>query len=155
GQIVLLNQNGVFFGPKAKVDVAGLLASTGKIDADLFMNTGKISLSDINFNPNAKIENQGEITVAGAGIAAFVAPSVINSGLINAQLGKIHFGAGANKATVDMYGDGLVELVLDDNASKALIDNSGRLVANELVMTAKGAAGVVDSMINMSGIVEA
>src|SRR5690606_15489305 len=41
GQIVLLNQNGVFFGPKAKVDVAGLLASTGKIDANLFMNTGK------------------------------------------------------------------------------------------------------------------
>src|SRR5690606_26617944 len=76
-------------------------------------------------------------------------------GIISAPLGKIALASGADKATVDLYGDGLVELVLDDKASKALIDTTGTLKATEIALTAKGAANVVDSMINMSGIIEA
>lgn len=156
GQVVILNTNGVIFGQNASIDVSGLLVSTGQIDADAFMQNGAINLSNINA-ANGTIENNGNITINNAGLAAFVAPNVINNGVITARLGKIALASGGDKATVDLYGDGLVEMTLDDNASKALIDNKGQLKADGgvIAVTAKAAKEVVDSVINMGGVVEA
>jgi filamentous hemagglutinin family protein len=157
GQVVLLNSNGVFFGQNSTVNVSGLLVSTGQVDADAFMNDGTINLSNVNSNLGAEIRNDGHITIENAGLAAFVAPNLINNGVINAHLGKIALASGGDAATVDLYGDGLVEMALGANASKALITNNGTLRANggTIAVTAKAAAGVVDSVINMGGITEA
>lgn len=156
GQVVVLNANGVVFGQNSHVDVAGLLVSTGDINTSEFMNTGKIKLSAINAK-NGTIETNGQINVATGGMAAFIAPNVVNNGIIQANLGKIELASGADKATVDMYGDGLVELALDDKASKAVITNNGTLRANggKINITVKAAKDIVNSVVNMNGVVEA
>jgi filamentous hemagglutinin family protein len=160
GNIILLNHNGIIFGANSHVDVAGLLVSTGDIKNDnKFMNAAanaKLHLKNIN-SGNGTITNNGHITVAQGGLAAFVAPQFVNNGVIEAKLGKIAIAGGADKATVDMYGDELVELALDANASKAVITNNGTLRANggKIAITVEAAQNIVDSSINMNGVVEA
>ena len=58
-------------------------------------------------NPNAAVVNAGTITVAEKGLAALVAPHVVNSGVIQARLGRVVL-AGAETYTLDFYGDGLI-----------------------------------------------
>lgn len=154
GQVVILNQNGVFFGSSAVVDVAGLVASTGTIDAGAFNADGSINLSDI--NTGGSVINDGLISIKDGGLAAFVAPHLVNNGIINATLGKVALAAG-DVATVDLFGDGLVELALSDRIEGAMIENNGTIQANggTVAMTTAAASGVVDSVVNMGGIIEA
>lgn len=156
GNVIVLNQNGVFFGESAKVDVGGLIASTGELDVDAFKDNGTVKLTNINAKGGSVI-NKGQISVKDGGLAAFVAPNVVNNGIITAKLGKVALAAGADKATVDLYGDGLVELALDDKASKALIENTGTIQADggTVAITVKAAKEIADSVINMDGVVEA
>ena len=59
--------------------------------------------------PNAGSRTTATITVKQTGLAALVAPQVANSGVINAKLGHVVL-AGAEDATLDLYGDGLVSI---------------------------------------------
>lgn len=102
GHIWLVNPNGVFFGSEAKVDVAGLVATTHDIKNSDFMAGRYVFQSD--GQPPGIIENQGRITAADAGLVAFVAPGVVNHGVINARLGEVTLASG-NAFTVDFYGD--------------------------------------------------
>ena len=98
----------------------------------------KLTLS--NFGDGSVINN-GTINVADAGLAAFVAPSVENNGVINAKLGKVALASGGTSATVDLYGDDLVEIALDQQTTKALIKNTGTINAEggTVLMTASAA----------------
>lgn len=82
GRIVIIDRNGVFFGQNSRVDVAGIVATTGNLTFDQ-LEDGKFEITDAT---EGKIEMHGEINVADAGLAAFVAPSVIDSGTINARV---------------------------------------------------------------------
>ncbi len=153
GQIVILDQNGVIFGDGSRVDVGGIIASTGTIDDTAFMTgAGVLEITDI--NNGGTIVNDGHITVAEAGLAAFVAPSVINNGVIEAKLGTITLASGT-AATIDLYGDGLVEVAANAPLQEALIDNTGSMIAEggTVKMTAAAAQGVVNNVINTSGII--
>ena len=150
GQVWILNANGVLFGKTATVNVAGLLASTADIDPTRFMagdNRLTFTGSDHGF-----VANAGAVTIADNGLAAFVAPSVRNSGVITAKVGKVTLAAGTT-FTLDLAGDGLVELGL--GAGNALIDQSGKIIdaGGVVTLTAKSAGQVVDSVINMSGVI--
>ncbi len=164
GQIVLVNPNGVMFGAGAKIDVAGLVATTSNIRDGDFM-AGRMDFT-MPGNANATVTNAGEITVAEGGLVAFVAPGVANSGVIQARLGRVVLASG-HKYTVDLYGDGLVSFAVDESALTALdasggaavarVVNAGRISANggRILLTASKARSVVDQAINMSGVVEA
>ena len=58
-------------------------------------------------DPRATVVNNGTIPSRRKGLAALVAPGVLNSGVIQAKLGKVVL-AGAQTYTVDFYGDGLI-----------------------------------------------
>ena len=73
GNIMILNPNGVAFGPDAQVDVNGLVASTGSMSDEDF-NAGRYRLDDVGANPNAAVTNAGTITLREGGFAALVAP---------------------------------------------------------------------------------
>ncbi|HEY2049052.1 MAG TPA: filamentous hemagglutinin N-terminal domain-containing protein [Caulobacteraceae bacterium] len=150
GQVWVLNANGVLFGKTATVNVAGLLASTANIDPTRFMagdNSLTFTGSDHGF-----VANAGAVTIADNGLAAFVAPSVRNSGVITAKVGKVTLAAGTT-FTLDLAGDGLVELGL--GAGNALVNQSGKIIApgSVVTLTARSAGQVVDSVINMSGVI--
>lgn len=159
GKIMIIDPNGVFFSKTAVVDVGGIIATTGELDAmnqDQLMAGNKFQISNIGANPDAKIENAGSITAAQGGLVAFVAPWVSNSGFINAKLGSVTLAAGA-KMTVDLAGDNLISIAVNDKLQKALVENSGTIDAQggRVVMSANAAKGIVDEVINMSGVIKA
>jgi filamentous hemagglutinin family protein len=154
GKIMVLDRNGVFFGKDAAIDVGSIIASTGNIDDDAIMSGAQqIVLSDFG---DAPIENHGSITVEGAGLAALVSPVVRNAGIITAKMGRVELAAGGEQATVDLYGDNLIQLALEGNAGQVLVDNPGRVAAEGgvIAMTTGFAEGVLDSVINMSGVAD-
>lgn len=160
GKIVILDPNGVFFGATAKVDVGSLLASTGQMDAASmaeFMAGRPFVLSNLDAVAGAKIENlSNNVSVKSGGLLAFVAPTVQNAGtLMTAQLGKVVLASGKT-VTVDLTGDGLITLAADQ-LDTSLVENSGTIRANggTVIMTAGAAKNVVDSVVNMSGVVQA
>lgn len=165
GRVVLVNPNGIFFGKDAKIDVAALIASTHDIKNDDFM-AGRLKFT-LPGKPGARIVNQGIITVEDGGLAALVAPSVANSGVIAARLGKVVLASG-NTATIDLYGDNLIlfdagsaitEHVHDATGTplSSLIDQSGRIEADGgwVLLTAAVSKGIVDKAVNMTGIIQA
>lgn len=154
GNVMVLDRNGVVFGANSRIDVGGIIASTGDVsNADLTDGDGTFEFT--NFG-NGQIINQGSMTVADAGVAAFVSPFVSNSGVINAKLGKVAF-AGGSKVTLDLYGDNLIEIAVNDKVADALLENSGTINAEggQVIMTAQAAKQAVDNVINMSGVVNA
>jgi filamentous hemagglutinin family protein len=154
GKVWLVNANGVFFGSGAQINVAGLVATTADIDNANF-ESGNYTFSHPG-NPNAVIQNDGSITIAQAGLAAFVAPNVVNNGTITARLGKVALASGDTFA-LDMYGDGLVSVAVSNPVASQLVRNSGLISAagGQVLLTAAAASNIVSSLVNNTGIIEA
>lgn len=152
GRVYIFDKNGVVFGKGSEVNVGSIIVSTGFI-SDANIKADKLVFQNV--GTEGEIVNNGTITVAQAGIAAFVAPSVKNNGKIVAHMGTVVLASG-EKVTIDMYGDKLLEVALEGTAGNALLENKGAIIANggEVVMTASAAKSAVDNVINMDGIVD-
>nr|HPQ51294.1 filamentous hemagglutinin N-terminal domain-containing protein [Alphaproteobacteria bacterium] len=156
GRIMVLDRNGVLFGANSRVDVGGIVASTGDVSTKAVMR-GDNTLVLKNLGSAGQVINNGLINITDGGLAAFVAPTVRNNGVISAKLGKVVLAAGIDTATVDLYGDGLVQLAMNDKTSAVLADNGGIIntEGGTVLMTASAAKNVVDSVVNMSGVINA
>ena len=165
GQVILVNQDGITFYRGAQVNAAGLVASAPGITNQNFM-AGRM-VFDQAAHPNARVENQGTITVQQTGLAALVAPQVANSGVINARLGHVVL-AGASAATLDLYGDGLLAIDVTQQVTQvpvgpngkpvtALVTNSGTVLADggTVQLTARAADGIVQNLITAGGRIAA
>ena len=152
GQVWLLNPNGVLFGASARVDVAGLVASTLRLgDADWAVQRTRLAGSaDGAFN-NAGILNLGELrTPAGGRVLLIGGASVRNEGLIAAPDGQVLLAAGRS---IDLVDAALPHLAVRLAAPQGEVVNLGRI-------TTSGAAGAgrIDlqaAMVNQQGIVRA
>ena len=166
GTVMLVNPNGVVFGKGARIDVGGLVATTANISDKDFL-AGNYKFNQASTKANARIVNEGTITIKDSGLAALVAPSVSNSGVIQAKLGRVAL-AGANTVTVDFQGDGLLsfdatstvgELPKDASGKpvSALVTNTGVIRADggTVLMTARAVKGVIDNVVNTDGIISA
>lgn len=153
GQVILSNPNGMIFGKDSRVDVAGLVATTAGISSAAFMNNAVLGFGEPG-RSTAKIINNGTITAKEAGLVALVAPHVENNGLIGARLGRVEL-AGAETATVDLYGDGLLSMAVDDAVSTS-VNNNGTLRsrAGTIVLSAAQAENIISSTVNLGGILD-
>ena len=156
---------GVVFSRGAQVNAQSLIVSApGITNANLM--AGRM-VFDQPANPNARIVNRGTLTVRQAGLAAMVAPSVANAGVINARLGRVVL-AGAAADTLDLYGDGLVSLDVSSQVRqvpagphgkpvRALVTNSGTIAADggTVQLTAAAADGVIQHLVDARGTIRA
>ncbi len=167
GQLVLINQAGVMFAGGAQVNVESLIASTANVaNPQAFMAGGKIAFDQAGANPNARIVNDGTITVRDGGLVALLGPSAANNGVINARLGRVTVG-GYETFTVDLNGDGLVNFAVGNAVSQtprdadgkalALASNTGTINADggQVAITAAAARAVVDGVVNVQGQINA
>ena len=164
GRVILINPNGIVFGKESTVDAAGLIATTLDLGRDEFMRGGQLRFLAAE-DSAAAVVNEGDISVGGAGLAAFVAPHVRNRGVIVAKLGTIALASG-RAFTVDFYGDGLLSFGLDAGLlsstagqvaadSKAQVEHAGVLDATRVVLSSAAAREVVNRSVNIGGLVRA
>lgn len=163
GQLILVNPNGVWIGPKAHISSSALVASAGFLteeQAKQFAETGKL---DIQLTGN--VTNQGRITVHDNGMVALLGAQVNNAGVIQARKGMVQLATGP-QATLDFHGDGLLNIAVSgepgepgsvDSSVTGGVHNSGEIdVGNGTVaMSAARAAKHLDSVINVGGNVVA
>lgn len=166
GQLILINPNGVLIGQSARLDVGSLIVTTSNIGNRDFMD-GRLLFAQPG-KPGAGIVNAGTITAAEGGLVALVAPHVRNDGVIQARLGKVMLGA-ADTFTIDLYGDGLINLALgeqhhgqlhagDGQPVEALLRQAGHIQTDggKTVLVAAGdASRILDTVINMAGAIRA
>lgn len=163
GQIYLVNPNGIVIHQGARIETGGFTATTADIKNSDFMN------GDMRFNipgrPDASVINLGHITVKDAGIAALVAPTVRNEGVIAGKLAKVALASGQTFA-LDMHGDELIRFTVPENTAgdlyttqgvKVSAENSGKILAEGgvVLMTASQLDGIVSATVNNSGIISA
>ena len=153
-RIVVIDKDGVFFENGASVDVQSLVATSAYVGVADVMDGGDLKFYGVKHGGD--VVNEGTITVAEAGLAAFVAPHAANHGTINAVMGNVVMAAG-KKVTLDLYGDGLVEVEVQGKLKDALLENTGTIDAQggNVQITAKAAKDTLDTIINNEGIINA
>ncbi|MCC7703651.1 filamentous hemagglutinin N-terminal domain-containing protein [Janthinobacterium sp. GW460P] len=151
GKVFIVNPNGVLFGQGASVNTAGLVASTLDISNADFM-AGKYQFAG---NGTGKVLNQGSISAPG-GYVALLGAHVSNEGTIQARLGSVALAAG-KAITLDVAGDGLLNVAVNAGAVGALVNNGGLIQADggSVVLTAQAAGDLLKTVVNNTGVIEA
>ncbi|MES1976784.1 MAG: filamentous hemagglutinin N-terminal domain-containing protein [Pseudomonadota bacterium] len=152
GKVFLLNPNGVLFGSGASVNVGGLVATTMSLTDANFM-AGNYSFTDAG---SGTIINRGNITAADGGYVALMGKSVSNQGVISARLGSVALAAG-NAVTMDVNGDGLLNISVAQGAVNALVENGGMIQADggRVLLTAQAAGNLLHTVVNNTGVIQA
>lgn len=151
GQVFLINPNGIVFGQGSQVNVGGLVASSLALSDSDFM-AGQYNFSSAG---TGAVLNQGSI-IADGGFVALLGANVSNEGLIQANLGTVALAAG-EAITLDVAGDGLLNVAIDQGAINALVQNGGLLRADggRVLMTAQAAGVLLRTVVNNTGVIEA
>ncbi|EOV0253139.1 filamentous hemagglutinin N-terminal domain-containing protein [Salmonella enterica] len=154
GQVFILNPNGVLFGKDARVNVAGLVASTKNINTADFMK-GQYTLSGSG-NPGAQVVNQGSLTTSKGGYIVLAGERVSNSGTVTTPGGKTVLAAGKT-VTLQLDNGGLTSVSVNGSVVNALVENRGLISATDgqVYLTAKGKDMLLNTVVNNSGTIEA
>ena len=144
GRVWLLNPNGVLFGENARVDVAGLVASTLRLNDDDWRGGRWMFTTDP--ARRGDVTNRGELRSAFGGQVALIGSSVRNDGLIEAPGGQVMLAAGAQVEVVDT---GVPHLAVRVRSPEGIATNLGQVIAPG------GRIDVHAAAVNQSGIVRA
>jgi filamentous hemagglutinin family protein len=142
GRVFLINPNGIVFGASARIDAAGLVASSLALsDQDFLAN--RLHFTEV---PGAgAVVNNGVIETAAGGRVYLVAPTVENNGLIQSPQGAIVLAAGKEVELVDAASPFVTVKV----AAAEQAVNVGDLVAEG------GQIGMFGALVRNSGVVSA
>ena len=157
GKVILINPRGIIFGQNSQINTSALIASSLSLLEESFLN-GEYIFKDFD-DAQGVIINNGTIK-ASMGVS-LVGESVINNGLVQAQLGYINLAAGrqAYLAFDELGFMGIKideEVINNDLGLKQLIENNGQLsAAGRVAITAQASSGLFDRAINNTGVVKA
>ena len=154
GGVILINPKGMLFGAEAQINTASFSASTIDIKSSDFSNANNVTLNNFDTNSlDSSIINSGTISVSDTGLVSLIAPQVVNEGVISAKLGKVQLASGTS-ATLDLSGDGLLNIALDEEAT-GVIKNTGTIEGQNIRIGGGVATSFVNSTVNVDGIIQA
>jgi len=150
GHVFLVNQNGILFAPGASVNVGGLVASTNDIRNDDFLAGRNVFQSN---GGTGTVVNQGKIE-SPTGYAALIGRKVSNEGVIVARTVAL---AAGNRVALDMIGDRLINVRIEQAAVGAAALNKGAISAEggSVYLLARSADALLDTVVNNTGIIRA
>jgi len=143
GSVIVINPNGVFFGPGSQVNVNGLIASTLNITDSNFLS-GRYVFEGL--SSAGMVKNEGQITAGPNGVY-LLAPNVTNNGIITSPGGQIALGAGTTAYLSDRP-DGR-GFLLEVKAPAGDVLNLKTLVADG------GQVSMIGRLVTQSGLVQA
>lgn len=152
GSVILLNPNGVLFGPGAQVNVNGLIASSLDLKNEDFLS-GQYRFGVFD-TPSVRgaVTNQGTIETPAGGYVYLFAPNVANNGVIRTPEGEILLTAGT-KVFLSDHPDGsgfLWEVLVPPGQTV----NSGSLIADGGHVALFGRAVRQAGLIQANGVQE-
>ena len=161
GKVLLVNPNGVFFKPGARVNVGGLVASGLNISDKDFL-AGKYHFAHDGKGAPGAVINQGLIQAATGGAVSLIGGAVKNEGTILAHAGQVNLVAGRAMA-MDFDGDGLIQFAVTEElleraeGLEAAVSNTGVIKAEGGAVLLKGRAArdVFTQVVNNSGVIGA
>ena len=159
GQVLLVNPNGVFFKPGARVNVGGLMASGLNITDQDFL-AGKYHFKHAGDTAPGAVVNQGVIQAATGGSVSLIGGAVKNAGRILAHAGQVNLVAGKAMA-MDFDGDGLMRFTVSEALLKKTeglahaVSNTGAIEAGAVLLKGRAARAVFSEVVNNSGVIGA
>jgi len=167
GIFVLVNRNGIYFGPKANIDVGGLIASTRDITNSDFLDSkyvfGKMSGEQL----DSLLLNAGTINIRRGGFGVLIAGAVENQGTIISYVGTVAMAAG-DMVRLDISGNRLISLAIDQPTASTIVDRNGNPVTDQLkntgtinadggmvLLKAESITDVFRKVINLDGYIKA
>ena len=143
GRVFIINPNGIVFGPNARVDTAGLVASTlNMADADFL--AGKLRFAGDAHS--GSIRNEGYLKAGPHGEIVLIAPQIENRGVLRVIDGRLILAAGEK---VRLAGMGLDDITFEVQAPTNQAINLGQMIAEQ------GAVGVFAGSIKSTGSISA
>ena len=149
GRVALLNPRGVIFGRHSVVNVGALLAGASKFEriderGRIYTSVGAVDSVLIN----------GGLIQASQSVA-LVGTRLENSGTILARLGSVQLASGRLR-TVDFDGNGLIHLGIAPTLEGSLnLADSSRVEANTIAVSISQADRIIDSLVNVDGVLRA
>ena len=144
GKVFLINTNGILFGQGARVDVAGLVASTLNLNDTDFL-AGRLNFQSSPLG-SGSVVNRGTIATPEGGSVFLVGTAVENSGIIHAPGGEVILAAGQ---TVRLGSTGAPNVLVEIEAPANRAVNLGEIVVSA------GKAGIYGGFVEQKGIVSA
>ena len=148
GRLFLVNPQSIYFRETAKVNVHSLVASTLNIKDEDFVKGNYKFFLDSDAKDSA-IVIKGQIT-AGQDVV-FMAPQIMNQGVIKAEVGKVAF-LGGEIITLNFEGDNLISFAIDEPLKKGFIEQAGQITGQEVLLNLRVADQMIRSVVNVDGI---
>ncbi|MEY2994003.1 MAG: hypothetical protein RL357_938 [Pseudomonadota bacterium] len=152
GQVILVNANGVVFANGSQVNVGGLVATTKQITDANFQAGHYVFEGD----SKASVLNLGTINAARGGYVALMGKEVGNQGTISATGGRVEL-AGGERFTLNLNGNSMLNLTIDQGALDTLVANGGLIQADGGVvhLSTQAVDDILNGMVNHTGVIEA
>lgn len=167
GVFILVNPNGIYVGPTARIEAASAILSTRDLSNERFLR-GEYVFNKIAGNgADVMILNEGAIHVANGGYCALIAGAIENKGLITAKYGTIALAAG-NVIRLELAGSRLIGVAVEEAVAKTVYDHQGRPVLDQIkntgtldaeggtvILQARSVEQIFQRLINTEGVIQA
>ena len=152
GKVFLVNPQGIYFGPHAKVNVGSFIVSTLNIRDEDFIHENYRFFLEPGSEGSAVI-NEGAIRASPEGFIALMSPHIENRGSIIAKAEKVILAA-AERVTLDFAGDGLMQFTVEGDIKDALIENYGKIESSQgaVHLSMPAAKKAIKTVVNTEGV---